>query len=393
MKKLIALFLLLFSYPAFAQVNYTTYAAGGPTPCLGCGAVLSTGTVESINFNWGGGQVLNSGRSDGVVVKFTGYITIPGSGSQNITFYNVSDDGFILKIAGVTIINDWQEQGPAYYNGGGGATLVGGQTYQFEVWYYENGGGAVAMLYWDQSGSVQLVGGSQYSAVQINPKVFGDGGQSLPSANISLSQTSKLNQTNSITHNSVYINATGSNNSVYIQQVSRQNQIRGVNGAQALTINGYGNSVTINQGTATTPIGKNLAEVSVTGDNNVVSLTQQHGSKYAEIVTSGIGNQISAQQKDANGKSLFINALGNSNNINAVQEGLGQHFLEINAPFGSATATISQMGSSAKQFQLILNNPGIGVTVSQNNLTAADSAKMEITCTTGPCNGYTYTKN
>lgn len=393
MKKLIALFLLLFSYPAFAQVNYTTYAAGGPTPCLGCGAVLSTGTVESINFNWGGGQVLNSGKSDGVVVKFTGYITIPGSGSQNITFYNVSDDGFILKIAGVTIINDWQEQGPAYYNGGGGATLVGGQTYQFEVWYYENGGGAVAMLYWDQSGSVELVGGSQYSAVQINPKVFGDGGQSLPSANISLSQTSKLNQTNSITQNSVYINATGSNNSVYIQQVSRQNQIRGVNGAQALTINGYGNSVTINQGTATTPIGKNLAEVSVTGDNNVVSLTQQHGSKYAEIVTSGIGNQISAQQKDANGKSLFINALGNSNNINAVQEGLGQHFLEINAPFGSATATISQMGSSAKQFQLILNNPGIGVTVSQNNLTAADSAKMEITCTTGPCNGYTYTKN
>ena len=393
MKKLIALFLLLFSYPALAQVNYTTYAAGGPTPCLGCGAVLSSGTVESINFNWGGGQVLDSGRSDGVVVKFTGYITIPGSGSQNITFYNVSDDGFILKISGATIINNWREQGPSYYNSAGGATLVGGQTYAFEVWYYENGGGAVAMLYWDQSGSIQRVGGSQYTIVQPNPKTFGDGGQSLPSANVSLSQSSKINQTNSITQNSVYINATGSNNSVYIQQVSRQNQIRGVNGAQALTINGYGNSITINQGTTTTPTGKNLAEVSVTGDNNVITLTQQHGSKYAEIVTNGIGNQISAQQKDANGKSLFINALGNANNINATQEGLGNHFLQIDAPFGGVSATVSQMGSSAKQFQLILNNPGIGVTVSQNNLTAADSAKMEITCTTGPCNGYSYTKN
>ena len=393
MKKLIALFLLLFSYPALAQVNYTTYAAGGPTPCLGCGAVLSSGTVESINFNWGGGQVLDSGRSDGVVVKFTGYITIPGSGSQNITFYNVSDDGFILKISGVTIINNWREQGPSYYNSAGGATLVGGQTYPFEVWYYENGGGAVAMLYWNQSGSIQLIGGSQYNIVQPNPKTFGDGGQSLPSANVSLSQSSKINQTNSITQNSVYINATGSNNSVYIQQVSRQNQIRGVNGAQALTINGYGNSITINQGTTTTPTGKNLAELSVTGDNNVISLTQQHGSKYAEIVTNGIGNQISAQQKDANGKSLFINALGNANNISAIQEGLGNHFLQIDAPFGGVSATVSQMGSSAKQFQLILNNPGIGVNVSQNNLTAADSAKMEITCTTGPCNGYSYTKN
>jgi hypothetical protein len=214
-----------------------------------------------------------------------------------------------------------------------------------------------------------------------------------PAAAISNSQSLKINQTNAVTQNSIYINATGSNNIVNIEQFSRQNQIRGVNGAQAMTINGSGNNITINQGTSATAIGKNLAEVSVTGDNNVVSLTQHHGSKYAEIITNGLGNQISAQQKDANGKSLFINALGNANNISALQEGLGNHFLEINAPFGGVSATVTQLGSSAKQFQLILNNPGIGVTVSQNNLTAADSAKMEITCTTGPCNGYSYTKN
>ncbi len=214
-----------------------------------------------------------------------------------------------------------------------------------------------------------------------------------PAAAISNSQSLKINQTNAVTQNSIYINATGSNNIVNIEQFSRQNQIRGVNGAQAMTINGSGNNITINQGTSATAIGKNLAEVSVTGDNNVVSLTQHHGSKYAEIITNGLGNQISAQQKDANGKSLFINALGNANNISALQEGLGNHFLEINAPFGGVSATVTQLGSSAKQFQLILNNPGIGVTVSQNNLTAADSAKMEITCTTGPCNGYAYTKN
>lgn len=214
-----------------------------------------------------------------------------------------------------------------------------------------------------------------------------------PLASISSNQSLKINQINSITQNSIYINAIGSNNSVYIEQFSKQNQIRGVNGAQAMTINGSGNSITINQGTAVTPIGKNLAEVSVTGNNNIISLTQQYNGKYAEIVTNGLGNQISAQQKDANGKSLFINALGNSNNISTIQQGTANHFLDISAPFGGVTASVTQLGSVAKQFQLLLNSPGIGVTVTQNNLTAADSAKMEITCTTGPCNGYSYTKN
>jgi hypothetical protein len=214
-----------------------------------------------------------------------------------------------------------------------------------------------------------------------------------PLATISANQSLKINQTNAITQNSIYLNVTGSNNSVYIEQFSKQNQIRGVNGAQAMIVNGSGNSITINQGTAAIPIGKNLAEVSVTGNNNIVSLTQQYAGKYAEIVTNGLGNQISAQQKDAGGKSLFISALGNSNNISTLQQGTANHFLDISAPFGGVTASVTQLGSSMKQFQLLLNSPGIGVTVTQNNLTAADSAKMEITCTTGPCNGYSYTKN
>jgi len=256
------------------------------------------------------------------------------------------------------------------------------------------------ILFIDQMQGTTLLNGTTFTPVQPNsgssappPPAPAPPEPTYPLASISANQSLKINQTNAITQNSIYINSTGSNNSVYIEQFSKQNQIRGVNGAQAMTINGSGNSITINQGTATTPIGKNLAEVSVTGNNNIVSLTQQQGSKYAEIITNGLGNQISAQQKDANGKSLFINALGNSNNISTLQQGTGVHFLEINAPFGGVTASVTQLGSSAKQFQLLLNNPGIGVTVTQNNLTTADSAKMEITCTTGPCNGYSYTKN
>jgi hypothetical protein len=256
------------------------------------------------------------------------------------------------------------------------------------------------ILFIDQMQGTTSLNGTTFTPVEPNagssappPPAPEPPAPTYPLAAISANQSLKINQTNAITQNSIYINVTGSSNSVYIEQFSKQNQIRGVNGAQAMTINGNSNSVTINQGTATTPIGKNLAEVSVTGDNNVVSLTQQQGSKYAEIITNGLGNQISAQQKDAGGKSLFINALGNSNNISTLQQGTGNHFLDISAPFGGATASVTQLGSSAKHFQLLLNSPGIGVTVTQNNLTTADSAKMEITCTTGPCNGYSYTKN
>jgi hypothetical protein len=256
------------------------------------------------------------------------------------------------------------------------------------------------ILFIDQLQGSTSLNGTAFTPVQPNagssappPPAPAPPEPTYPLASISANQSLKINQTNSITQNSIYINVTGSSNSVYIEQFSKQNQIRGVNGAQAMTINGNSNSVTINQGTVTTPIGKNLAEVSVTGNNNVLSLTQQQGSKYAEIITNGLGNQISAQQKDAGGKSLFINALGNTNNISTLQQGTGNHFLEINAPFGGVTASVTQLGASAKQFQLLLNSPGIGVTVTQNNLTAADSAKMEITCTTGPCNGYSYTKN
>ena len=90
-----------------------------------------------------------------------------------------------------------------------------------------------------------------------------------------------------------------------------------------MLINGSNNNITINQGTVTSVLGNNLAEVSVTGSNNTVSLTQQNNGKYTELVMNGTGNQLTAQQKDAGGKSAFFNILGNSNVIATTQQGTG----------------------------------------------------------------------
>ena len=214
-----------------------------------------------------------------------------------------------------------------------------------------------------------------------------------PIASITTNQTIKLGQTNAIASNSIYIQNIGDNNTVNIEQFSKFNAVRGVNGSQSMLINGSNNNITINQGTATAVIGNNLAEVSVTGNGNTLSLTQQNNGKYTELVMNGTGNQLTAQQKDAGGKYAFFNILGNSNVITTLQQGTGNHFLDISAPYGGLNATITQSGASQKLFQLIINNPGIGVTVSQTAASATDSASMAITCASGPCTGYSYVKN
>jgi|LakMenEpi03Aug12_release.lakeMendotaPanAssembly.Ray.scaffolds.fasta_scaffold02466_37 hypothetical protein len=484
MKNLIALFLLFFTVPAFAQTNlgfengnYTEWTVSNGSTTLrnswspnGSGSQVTTGMT---NYCPGGGKCwtvtpygsyMLAVQAGAGSVNFDPAMTslgLQGSDISSIRSYLTSLGGnstptnaswvrrSVALQAGVTYTFAWQYLSTDYVpfndgsiitlTGGPGTPTVNGLTQNYALLGFTNPGtgnystnsyGATGwqvavftvpadgnynlgfasfnlgdtslspILFIDQLQGSTSLNGTAFTPVQPNagssappPPAPAPPEPTYPLASISANQSLKINQTNSITQNSIYINVTGSSNSVYIEQFSKQNQIRGVNGAQAMTINGNSNSVTINQGTVTTPIGKNLAEVSVTGNNNVLSLTQQQGSKYAEIITNGLGNQISAQQKDAGGKSLFINALGNTNNISTLQQGTGNHFLEINAPFGGVTASVTQLGASAKQFQLLLNSPGIGVTVTQNNLTAADSAKMEITCTTGPCNGYSYTKN
>lgn len=126
-------------------LSYQTFPSGGGSPTLPLEGEqpISSGTVASLNMDWGGGPVLDSGRWDGVIVRFDGWIRPP----ENETFLlcGLVDDGFILILDGETVINDWFDKGPSCGNVAQ-VDFSDGQPKSLTAWFYENGGGAVAQL-------------------------------------------------------------------------------------------------------------------------------------------------------------------------------------------------------------------------------------------------------
>ena len=132
---------------------YNVYGQNGsPYIPQGMSPTLIT-TVPNINLQWGGGSVLG-GPAEDVIVRFTG--SILSNTTQEISFLATADDGTKLYLDGTLITNDWVDKG------GGGTTsapvsFTAGVPKTIELMYYENGGGANVFLYWDQSGSMQII--------------------------------------------------------------------------------------------------------------------------------------------------------------------------------------------------------------------------------------------
>ncbi len=126
-------------------LTYSTYEFLNGTPQIPSptDTPLSSGIVSGINFDWGGGEIFDSGRHEQVVVSFDGWINPPSTETYYICAY--SDDGFQLYLDEVLVIPDWWDRGPQC-----GSTadvdFSDGQAKKLTAYYYENGGGAVAQL-------------------------------------------------------------------------------------------------------------------------------------------------------------------------------------------------------------------------------------------------------
>lgn len=113
----------------------------------------------SINYNWGGGGPGNGVGNDNFSVRWKGRFNFSGG---NFTFIARADDGIRVWVDGNPIIDAWRDQAPTEYRAN--RSLSAGE-HEIKVEYYENGGGAVAQVRWEQA---SITCPNQYRAEYYN---------------------------------------------------------------------------------------------------------------------------------------------------------------------------------------------------------------------------------
>jgi hypothetical protein len=391
-----------FTQKARADLYYDTYRGTGAYPSFpGNGGSLtyptklSSGTVTGIDFNWSSGAVLDSGRTDQVIVHFYGYITVPGSGSQSVTFYLQADDGVYMKLDSTVVINDWQEQGTATWNYVSTAqTLTGGQTYYIDMWMYENGGGAAVKLYWNQTGSIAIVPTSTYSTTAPTPT------SSISSAQLQVRTDADVNG------NQIYITQSGNNLDLDIVQYDKGNLVAGTtstssslvagdisgdnntvsitqgnsagsfsdNNVLLFDLNGDSNTVTVRQGDNVDDAGGHRTKLNMSGNYNTLGILQENdggiGSNghFMDVDITGNSNTAYIDQKNDGDKMTFLDVNGSNNNIDILQQGTGQHFLDVTLG-SNQTVDITQDGSGNHKGTVNMGGYTSGLNLSQSGST------------------------
>ena len=420
---------------AATGLTYTTSYCGSSWPCSMTASALSTGTLSTgdVNLNWGSGAVLDSGRSDYVVVKLEGYFVMPGTTgtSYTVTFTNQDDDGSRTIIGGTTVIDDWSGlHSPA--DRSGSITLVGGTTYSYVRWNSEWGGGAVLRQFWKiGSGTTTYMNFADDFTTTSGPSTSTTTGTS---GGISASQSSTISTARTRAtaasagtnpDNSVYIDQAGDSNTVEIlQDGTSGNHVRGI-GVDNSSLVGDTNVIDIRQGAGTGSAGINLIELMVAGDRNELTLYQDRyddgtadadpsgdhiikldvdgddnevqiiqrsnsggvNGHFADIELTGNSNLIDVNQTDTNGSTLFSNINGNSNTLDVIQKGPGSQFADITLTGNGHNVDLTQRGSGDHNATISLTNGSASSSLTLDQAGATDkSYSLEQTCyTIGGC--------
>ena len=99
---------------------------------------------SAVNFDFGNGGPLPGFGGDQFSVRWTGTLEAPADGEYE--FITETDDGVRLWVNNQKIIDHWRDMAPTRKSGK--LRLRKGQRVGLRMDYYENGGGAVARLFW-----------------------------------------------------------------------------------------------------------------------------------------------------------------------------------------------------------------------------------------------------
>lgn len=368
----ISLFFCITAHAAGTSgLNFQTYAAGGATPTYTQDAngnitnrtLISTGTVSTVNYNWGGGAILNSNRADGTIVRFYAYINIATSGTYY--FGGNADDGIRIKVNSTSVVDSWREDGGTFRSG---SIYLAAGVYPIELMYYENGGGALVNLQWYLNNSWQIIG-STYLATDST--YFAPATPQYSSGITTTQQarkTSETTQRTSQSGNQIYIDQVGDNNNITIRQgvtITGKNRIELYSNGNYNTLNlnqGYTTSGTVSAGDSN----DHYLNLNLTGSSNSVAQQQTGTSNFAETTISGNSNNITNIQQGTSGKVLFENISGNNNTVTTNQKDSGQHYLDVKLTGNGHNVGVTQQGSGNHAATIDLTNSGGSATLNLN---------------------------
>ncbi len=345
------------------------------------------------------------GSNDGTVIRYSGTITAPITSSKpagtvyRLYFYNNTDDGFVLRINGNTVIN--QNETVRYqaifgYTSSGWIDVVAGQTYNIEAWYWNTEGGFGNTFYWDYGAGLRTIPNSAFTTGTIPT-------YTVDTTGVVYSNSSVVNITGSTVNLGPVVeggtitmtNGTGQeviNSGAGSVMITPQQQGRidnwnngsGQNSNNHLYIDQIsGNANTVNVTQTTTSTGKNRIEATISGSGgNNIDLTQT-GSNYLKLDVNGAFNNITSQQsnnntsnnykettitgsnniintnqKDNANKIMFNSINGSNNSITAVQEGSGSHYLENMLTGNGHSVIVNQSGNTSNSAKIDLSNSG-----------------------------------
>jgi hypothetical protein len=229
---------------------------------------------------------------------------------------------------------------------------------------------------------------TELTGIRINANGTLDVGAPVYSSGITGAQTARKNsettQRTNQSGNEINIDQIGDNNSITIRQgvnATGKNRIE-------LYSNGSSNTYNLNQGYLTdgTVVGGDSSNhylyLNVTGSNNTITKQQTGTTNFNETTVSGNTNNLTNIQQGNSPKILFQNIVGNSNTVTTNQKDTGNHYLDINLTGTGHNVNAIQEGSGNHAATIQFTNSGGASSLNLNQSGATNQTySIQQSCT------------
>jgi hypothetical protein len=229
---------------------------------------------------------------------------------------------------------------------------------------------------------------TELTGIRINANGTLDVGAPVYSSGITGAQTARKNsettQRLNQSGNEINIDQIGDNNNITIRQgvsATGKNRIE-------LYSNGSSNTYNLNQGYLTdgTVMGGDSSNhylyLNVTGSNNTITKQQTGTTNFNETTVSGNTNNLTNIQQGNSPKILFQNIVGNSNTVTTNQKDTGNHYLDINITGNGHNVNAIQQGTGNHAATIQFTNSGGASSLNLNQSGATNQTySIQQSCT------------